>query len=168
MANMQWPGRIGRNEFDVYSPARSAVRVAELLSFAKDCLHHIRQNSFVQPKIYETGSSNLGTRNTGRGDVHSGHDVFGQLSWLPVQFLGELERQVCGKVSVGGIARTLQGDFCVMCTECRSNPLQFRAEPVGPRSQESSPVFGLSFFLSDFSLTSGLGDSESFFSPDRL
>jgi len=69
---------------------------------------------------------------------------------------------------MGGIARTLQRDLGVMCTECRSNPLQFRAEPVGSGSQESAPVFGLSFFLSGFSLASGLGDSASFFSPDRL
>jgi len=44
---------------------------------AEHRLHHVRQNSFAQPEVYETRSGDLGTCSTSSGEVHLGHDIFG-------------------------------------------------------------------------------------------
>jgi len=107
MADVQWAGRVGGNEFDLQLAAAAGLVMAETLTLLLNLANHCLLSLGTQMEIDETGTGDLDT-----GDVFGGgqclDQTIGDSARILAQWLGQYHGQVAGKIAVICILRTLQ------------------------------------------------------------
>jgi len=110
MANVQWAGWVGRNEFDLYFFALTNLAGTEADATFENRADNVERGVLVNEKIDEsrTGNLDLVYMLIIRQGIDQG---LRQLARVPACWLRQHHCNVAGEVTMGNIARTRYLDF---------------------------------------------------------
>src|SRR3989442_13684844 len=111
MAEVQRTGGIGGDELDVRGPPPPRVAPAVPLAGGQRGREHARQLRLCQEEVDEAGPRDLHLFHVTGGELERADELVGDGTRRLPQTLREEEREIRGRVAVGGIARSFQPEF---------------------------------------------------------
>ena len=152
MPDVQRTRWIRRHEFDVDPLPPAGVAPSEPFPLVEHGLQNQGDRFFCEPKIDESRSSDLDSGHDIAGAIEGRYDLFGYLSWRSAKWLGQLESDRCGKVTVASFAGSLQHDVGRGGSECGNGTLDRISQQLRVSGQDLSPL-DLSVLLLDSDLS---------------
>ena len=128
VADVQRPGRIGRNELDLYLPPPAFFRPAKIPALPEDGANDFQLGRAAQMKVDEARASHLGPLDEGRRR-HSSEQRLRDFPWIALHRPRELHREIAGKIAVLRLPGPLQNDGRVR--PIRRKGGQGRAHQIG-------------------------------------
>ena len=110
MADMQRPGRIGRDELDLHLAAVADIGLAELRPLAQGRRHSHGFRGAGDEEIDETGARDFCLGDPGRLRQFRQQQA-GDVTRIALERLGKLQREVAGKVAVARLPGPVERDL---------------------------------------------------------